>query len=65
MSERTAEQIRTEIAGERRRLDDDLDAFQAEVRSFVPYLIGGVVAVAVLTGGKGLRTGSRLIRKLL
>jgi hypothetical protein len=61
MSERTAEQIRTEIASERRRLDDDLDAFQAEVRSFVPYLIAGVVAIAVLTGGKGLRTGFRLV----
>jgi hypothetical protein len=45
MSERTAEQIRTEIAAERLRLDDDLDAFQAELRSFVPYLIAGVVAL--------------------
>jgi hypothetical protein len=65
MSERSAEQIRTEIAAERRRLDDDLDAFQAEVRSFVPYLIAAVVAVAILTAGKGLRTGFRLIWKLL
>jgi hypothetical protein len=65
MSERTAEQIRTEIAAERLRLDDDLDAFQAEVRSFVPYLIAVVAAVAVLTGGKGLKTGFRLIWKLL
>jgi hypothetical protein len=65
MSDRTAEQIRAEIAYERRRLDDDLDALQAEIRSFVPYLIAGVAAVAIVTGGKGLRAGSRLIWKLL
>lgn len=65
MSERTAEEIRKEIVDERRRLDDDLDTLQAELRSFVPYLIAGVVAVALLTGGKGAKTGFRLIWKLL
>ena len=65
MSERGAEQIRTEIADERRLLDEDLDKLQAELRSLVPYLIAGVVAVAVLTGGKGLKTGTKLIWKLL
>jgi hypothetical protein len=65
MSERTAEQIRTEIADERRRLDDDLTAFEAELRSLVPYLIAGVGAVALLTRGKGLKTGVRLMLKLL
>ncbi len=65
MSERTAEEIRREIADERRRLDDDLDTLQAELRSFVPYVIGVVVAVALLTGGKGVRTGVRLIWKIL
>jgi hypothetical protein len=65
MPERTAEQIRAEIAEERRRLDDDLVALRAEVRSFVPYLIAGVAAVAVLTQGKGLRNGCKLIWKLL
>ena len=65
MSERTAEQIRSEMAEERRRLDDDLDALQAELRSFVPYVIAGVVAVALLTGGRSRRTGARLIWKFL
>ena len=65
MSERTAEEIRKEIVDERRRLDDDLDTLQAELRSYEPYLIAGVVAVALLTGGKGVRTGVRLIWKLL
>jgi len=31
----------------------------------VPYVVAGVVAVALLTGGKGLRTGIRLIWRLL
>lgn len=65
MSERTAEQIRNEMADERRRLDADLDALQAELRSFVPYVIAGVVALAVVTGGKGLKTGIRVVWKLL
>ena len=65
MSERTAEEIRKEIVDERRRLDDDLDTLQAELRSFVPYLIAGVVAVALITVGKGVRSGVRLIWKLL
>jgi hypothetical protein len=65
MPDRTAEQIRGELAEQRRRLDDDLDALQAEVRSFVPYVIGGVVALAIFTGGKGLKTGIRLVWRLL
>ena len=65
MPERSADQIRMELADERRRLDDDLDALQAEVRTLVPYVVAGVVAVALLTGGKGLRTGIRLIWRLL
>jgi hypothetical protein len=65
MSDRTAEQIRTELAEQRRRLDDDLDALQVEVRSFVPFVIVGVVALALFTGGKGLKTGIRLVWRLL
>ena len=65
MSERTIEQIRVEIAEERRRLDDDIEALHAELRSFVPYVIAGVVALAVFPGGKGLRSGARLVWRLL
>ena len=65
MSDRTAEQIRTEMAEERRRLDGELDALHAEIRSLVPILIAGVVALALVTGGKGLKTGIRVIWKLL
>jgi Flp pilus assembly pilin Flp len=65
MSSRTAEQIRTEMAEERRRLDDEVGALHAEIRSLVPILAVGVVALALVTGGKGLKTGLRVIWKLL
>ena len=65
MSERTADQIRSEMAEERRRLDDDLDALREELRSLVPFVIAGVVALALLTGGKGLKTGIRVVWRLL
>ncbi len=65
MSERTIEQIRGDIADERRRLEDEIDALQAELRSFVPYVIAGVVALALFTGGKGVRTGMRVVWRLL
>jgi hypothetical protein len=65
MSDRTAEQIRMEMAEERRRLDGELEALHAEIRSLVPVLIAGVVALALVTGGKGLKTGIRVIWKLL
>ncbi len=65
MSERTIEQIRGDIADERRHLEDEIDALQAELRSFVPYVIAGVVALALFTGGKGLKTGMRVVWRLL
>jgi hypothetical protein len=65
MSDRTADQIRTEMAEERRRLDGELEALHAEIRSFVPILIAGVVALALITGGKGVKTGIRVIWKLV
>jgi len=65
MSERTTEVIRKELADERRKLDEELYGLDAEIRSFVPFLIGGVATIALLTGGKGLRTGAKLVWKLL
>ena len=43
MSERTAAEIRTEIAAERQRLNDDLTALKSEIRS-----LGVLVAPASL-----------------
>jgi len=62
MSERTADEIRKEIADERMGLHEDVDALRAELRSSVPYMIAGVVAVSLLA--VALFTGIRRIRKL-
>jgi hypothetical protein len=62
VSERTAEEIRKEIADERLGLHEDVDALKAELRSRVPYLIAGIVAVALLAAA--FFTGIGRIRKL-
>ena len=69
MPERTAEQIRAEIADERQLLDQELTALQRELRSWVPFAVTGVVAgvaaAVVLTKGRATRTGIKVIWKLL
>ena len=64
MPERSDEQIRLEIASERQRLADDLTALRKDARLFVPVALGGLVAVGVLSRGKGVRTGLKLLWKL-
>jgi hypothetical protein len=65
MSEkRGSAEIRTEIAAERQRLDADLNALQAEVRSLVPVVAAGLVVVALVTFRKSARAGLRMIWKL-
>jgi hypothetical protein len=46
--ERTAEKIRTEIAAERMRLQEDVAALKARLRSLVPFVAGGVAVAALL-----------------
>ena len=66
MSEtRGAEEIRKEIAAERQRLDADLDALQAEIRSLVPLVVAGLAVVALVTFRKSTRTGLRMIWRLI
>jgi hypothetical protein len=50
MSERGSEEIRKEIAVERVRLGEDLDALHGELRwlVLVPFLVGGAVAIAIV-----------------
>jgi hypothetical protein len=66
MSEKrgTAE-IRQEIAAERQRLDDDLNALKSEVRSLVPLAAAGVAVVALVTFRKSARAGLRLMWRLI
>lgn len=66
MSEkRGTEEIRQEIAAERKRLDDDLSALQAEVRSLVPVVVAGLAVVALVTFRKKTTAGVRMIWRLI
>ena len=59
MSERTVEEIRTEIDAERQRLDDDLTALQSEIRSLGVLVTAGLVIVALVAWRKGRGKASR------
>ena len=75
MPERTAEEIRTEIAAERKGLDDDL----AELRFKLRWLVLGPVAVIVTASGlvvaalimkrrgtrAGIRAGLKTVLKIV
>jgi hypothetical protein len=66
MSEkRGAEQIREEIAAERQRLDSDLTALGAELRSLVPLVVAGLAVVALVTFRKRTSAGLRTIWRLI
>ena len=65
MSERTVEEIRTEIDAERQRLNDDLTALQSEIRSLGVLMAAGLVVVALVTWRKGPRQGVEAIWKLI
>ena len=65
MSERTVEEIRTEIGAERQRLDDDLTALQSEIRSLGVLVAAGLVVVALVTWRKGSREGVTAVWRLV
>jgi hypothetical protein len=66
MSEkRGAGEIRGEIAAERQRLDADLSALRAELRSLVPLVVAGLAVVALVTLRKSARAGLQMIWRLV
>ncbi len=65
MPERGAEEIRTEIAAERQGLDSDLNQLQSELRSLVPFVIGGLAVVALVAFRKGAMKGARMVWRLI
>ena len=65
MSERTVEEIRTEISTERQRLNDDLTALQSEIRSLGVLVAAGLVVVALVTWRKGSRKGVATLWKFV
>ena len=65
MSERSTEEIRSEISAERQRLDEDLTALQSEIRSLAVLVAAGLVVVALVTSRKGSRKGVATLWKLV
>jgi hypothetical protein len=70
MSERGAAEIRKEIAEERSRLGDDMDALHGDLRwlVLVPFLVGGAVAIAIVMKRKRektIRTALKLIFRFI
>jgi len=61
MPERTAEEIRLEIASERKGLAHDLDALHAEARSLVPLVVAGAVGLVLLSQRRHLASGVRYL----
>jgi hypothetical protein len=64
MVDRSEAQIRTEIAAERQRLVDDVAELRREARSAIPAAIAVLVALAVVTRGRGLTRAAKLLWKL-
>ena len=58
-------EIRKEIAAERQRLDEDLNALQAEFRSLVPLAAAGLAVVALVTFRKSASAGLRMMWRLI
>ena len=65
MSERTVEEIHSEITAERQRLNDDLTALRSEIRSLGLLVAAGFVVVALVTWREGSRQGVEAIWKLI
>jgi hypothetical protein len=65
MSERSVEEIRTEIAAERQRLNDDLAGLRSELRSLALFAAVGLVVVALVTWWAGKRKGAQTVWKLV
>ena len=67
MSDRSADQVRQEIAAERLALQSDVAGLKKELRSFLPFVIAGLVmvvlaVVGVVIGIRRLRNRQRTRR---
>ena len=58
-------ETRKEIAAERQRLDEDLNALKAELRSLVPLAAAGLAVVALVTFRKSASAGLRMMWRLI
>jgi hypothetical protein len=64
MADRTADEIRLEIAADRQRLVDDVAELRREARTAIPVAIAALVSLAVVTRGTGLTRAAKLLWKL-
>jgi hypothetical protein len=64
MPDRSAEEIRLEIAVERQRLVDDVAELRREARIVIPVAGAGLVAVALLARSKASVRAARLLWRL-
>jgi hypothetical protein len=67
MSETDVERIRGQIAAERSRLGDDLDALHGELRWWVlvPFFVAGAVAIVLLVKRKRRKAVKRGLKLIL
>ena len=65
MSERTVEDIRTEMVAERQRLDDDLKRLKSDLRSLAMFVVAGLIVVGLVTWLLGKRSGAQTVWKLV
>jgi hypothetical protein len=65
VSERTAADIRAEIASERQGLDEDLARLQSEIRSVALLVAAGLVVVGLLASRKGGRRAAVSVWKIV
>ena len=65
MSERTAEDIRKELAAERQALNDDLARLKSDVRSLAVFMGVGLAVVGGVTFFVGKRKGAATIWRLV
>jgi hypothetical protein len=64
MPERSAEQIRLEIAAERQRLAEDVAELRREARIVIPVAAVALVAVTVLSRTRAPTRAARLLWRL-
>jgi hypothetical protein len=55
---------RSDFASERQSLVDDLDVLRGQARSLVPLVVAGAFAVVLVSKGKYLKSGVKLLWKL-
>ena len=64
MPERSAEEIRLEIAAERQRLADDVAELRREAKIVIPIATAALVAVTILSRTRAPTRAAKLLWKL-